>query len=396
MIKSIFLTDCVKRSDLLFALQVFVLADLLFFPRLLFAFGMPISLLFIGILIFNRPIQLMRVVMALALLVLMLGSVVYGAVSGENSIPQESLKRAVQLFTILTYSFIQLDSGRVRPALIVVLRCFYVWIFCTMLLFFILPDIYRQFIAAIYPETLDQLDNTLDIFRFAYIYSDPNSAAYLICLTLVAYLFIERNLNWRFLCATMAFVTILATQSRGAYVAVAVIIVYYSFTLRVPLRRRILVFGGICLVLWSFASNYSEEFYQAYSVFEARFDQEEDLGGGRADKYKYFVENFNFLPVGSGYHLQKEGAEFRPHSDLIRINLSYGILALPLFFYFVFPRRKTQVVLFIAFLVPFLINTVIDDYRLFGIYLLFFGLLDQYDSGYAKKRLKQQPVIQSR
>ena len=393
MTKSILTTSGAQRLHLSIALQTFVLADLLFFPRLLFAFGIPISLLVIGATFFYRPFQLMRMVIALALLVLMLSSVTYGAASGQNMIPEESLKRAVQLFTILFYSFYRLDAETVRPVLVNILRCFYVWTFCTMLLFFLHPDIYRQFVAAIYPETLDQLDNTLEIFRFAYIYSDPNSAAYLLCFTLVAYLFFERKLNWGVICTTMALITILATQSRGAYIAVTVILLYFSASLRAPQHKRFLVIISAGLALWSLASYYSEEIDQAYSFFEARFDQEEDLGGGRAGKYKYFLENFNFLPIGSGYHLQKEWVEFRPHSDLIRINLSYGFLALPLFFYFIFPRRKSQVLLFIVFLVPFLINTVIDDYRLFGIYLLLFGLLGQFDSGYTARKPKQNPVI---
>jgi hypothetical protein len=138
---------------------------------------------------------------------------------------------------------------------------------------------------------------------------------------------------------------------------------------------------------------YSEEIEMAYSIFDSRFEQEQDLGGGRSGKYHYFVENFNFLPIGSGYHLRQNGEEFRPHSDLIRINLSYGVLALPLLLYFVFPRRKSQALLFVVFLVPFLINTVIDDYRLFGMYLLLFGILGRVDSRRPANNAKPVPVI---
>jgi hypothetical protein len=382
-----------KSFDFVAALQAFVLVDLLFFPRLLFAFGIPSSMLIVVFSLLYRPLSLSRMLWALLLFTIMLASVTYGAVTGQNLVPEESLKRAIQLFSILLYSFFRLDTETIRSVLVKVLRCFYVWTFCTMLFFFLQPDIYKQVIAAIYPETLDQLENTIEILRFSYFYSDPNSAAYLICFTLVAYLFLERKLSWGIICSTMAIVTILATQSRGAYFAAAAIILYFSVSLRAPQHKRLLVIGGSCLVLWSLAFFYSEEIEMAYSIFDSRFEQEQDLGGGRSGKYHYFVENFNFLPIGSGYHLRQNGEEFRPHSDLIRINLSYGVLALPLLLYFVFPRRKSQALLFVVFLVPFLINTVIDDYRLFGMYLLLFGILGRVDSRRPANNAKPVPVI---
>ncbi|WP_394673382.1 O-antigen ligase family protein [Limnobacter sp.] len=390
--KQILVLNNAKSSNLTVLIHTFIFVDLLFFPRLMFAFGVPISLFIILIDFCFRPLPSKRLLIAIGLLVLMLCSVLYGAATGQNLAPDESLKRAIQLFTILLYSFFRFDTENVRPILVKVLRCFYVWTFGTMLLFYLQPGIYQQVMAMIYPESLDQLENNLDILRFAYFFSDPNSAAYLICFTFVGYLSIERKLNWGIVCSTMAIMCILATQSRGAYVAAAVILLYFSSSLKVPRYKKLLVIISSCLVLWTLVLFYSEEVKQAYSIFDARFDQEEDLGGGRSSKYKYFLENFNFMPIGSGYHLQKEGAEFRPHSDLIRINLSYGFLALPLLLYFVLPRRKSQVLLFLVFIAPFLINTVIDDYRLLGTYLLLFGILGQVDGRSTTNKAKQKPV----
>ncbi len=381
-----------KGFDLSAALQTFVLVDLLFFPRLLFAFGIPSSMLIVVFSLLYRPISLQRMLWTLALLTIMLASVTYGAVTAQNLVPEESLKRAIQLFSILLYSFFRLDPEAIGPVLVKVLRCFYIWAFCAVLFFFSQPEIYRQVIASIYPETLDQLDNNIEILRFSYFHSDPNSAGYLICFTLVAYLFLERKLSWGIFCVSMAIVTILATQSRGAYIAVAAILLYFSVSLRAPQYKKVLVIAGSCLVLWSLAFFYSEEIEIANSIFDSRFEQEQDLGGGRSDKYRYFIENFNFLPIGSGYHLQQNGEEFRPHSDLIRTNLSYGVLALPLLLYFVFPRRKSHALLFVVFLVPFLVNTVIDDYRLFGMYLLLFGVLGRVDSRLPENNARPVPV----
>jgi hypothetical protein len=161
---------------------------------------------------------------------------------------------------------------------------------------------------------------------------------------------------------------------------------YMLFCSDAPLGMKLRFIAFIGLLVGALATFYSEEITTAYAVFEGRFDQEGDVGGGRADKYAYFLQNLNVLPFGPGYHLQRSGAEFRPHSDLIRLNLAYGILALPLILYFVLPRRRSQVLLFAVFLVPFLINTVIDDYRLFPMYLLLFALLGQLDTARAATR----------
>lgn len=361
-------------------LAVLVFIDLLFFPRLLFAFGIPLSLVIVMVSIFRERFNWRAVICLLALGTAMFSSVLFGAISGSNSVPIESFKRALQLMTILFYAFYRIDFTVIAPALVKVLRAFYIWVFFAMLLSFFDPFLYQRLFTYIYPETLDQLENTIEVLRFAYFFSDPNSAGYFICFTLVAYLSLERRLSWAFLCWPLATATVMATQSRGAYIALLLIFCYLMYGSDASRTTRIRVIVFIGLLAGALAFFYSEDITQAYAVFAGRFEQEDDIGGGRADKYAYFLQNLNLLPFGPGYHLQRGGAEFLPHSDLIRLNLAYGILALPLMLYFVFPRRRSQVLLFAVFLVPFLINTVIDDYRLFPMYLLIFALLGRLDT----------------
>jgi hypothetical protein len=117
----------------------------------------------------------------------------------------------------------------------------------------------------------------------------------------------------------------------------------------------------------------------ALELLQSRVDEEESLGlgigGGRIDKYTFFMKNINLLPVGVGYSLQQGGSEFRPHSDLIRINLSYGTLIFVPFLKLVFPKSKSLLPLFLAFCIPFLVNSIIDDYKLFPLYLYSCGFL---------------------
>lgn len=364
-------------------LAVLVFIDLLFFPRLLFAFGIPLSLIIVIGSISRERFNRRGVICLLVLSASMFASVAFGTISDSNNMPIESLKRVFQLLTILLYAFYRVNLALVSATLVKVLRVFYVYVFCSMLLFFFDPDLYTRLVSNIYPETKEQLENTLLTLRFAYFFSDPNSAGYFICLTLVAYLSLERQRSWTLLCAILAIATVIATQSRGSYIALLFIFFYLFYVSEAPRGAKLRVILFIGLMTWALVIFFSDEISQAYAVFEIRLHEEEamdaGLGGGRAGKYAYFLQNLNMLPFGSGYHLQRGGLEFRPHSDLIRLNLSYGVLALPVMLYFVFPRRRSQILLFAVFLIPFMINSVIDDYRLFPMYLLLFGLLSQLD-----------------
>jgi hypothetical protein len=183
------------------------------------------------------------------------------------------------------------------------------------------------------------------------------------------------------LCGVMAVAVIVVVQSRGAYIALSLILTNLLLSSNLSIRKKVALMLFIAFAMSALAAVYSNEIELANMVFQDRMTQEEafgeGLGGGRTGKYLYWLQNYNLLPFGTGYNLQVNGIEFKPHSDLIRLNLSYGVLALPLLLYFVFPRQKSQILLFVVFLLPLLINTVIDDYRLLSVYLLLFTLMGQ-------------------
>jgi len=373
-------------ADLNILLAIIIFIDLLFLPRLLFAFGIPVSLLIvIGSIFFIRSsrsisFNYIGLFVFLSLIVTMSTSVIFGVITFKNIEPVESFKRVLQFATILFYSFYRIDAARLKSALIIVLRVFYVWIFCLMLLSYYNPTVYYSLLTKIYPEAVEYMEWNLASFRFSYFYTDPNSAAYLICFTLAAYVFLERHLRWGLLCGTLATLTVIGTQSRGAYIALLLIFIFIVFRKEVSQRKKNLAILIIAASVFAIATYYSDEVQGAYKIYQMRLEGEDELGGGRAGKYLYFLQNLNVLPFGTGYNLLIDGSEFRPHSDLIRLNLSYGAFALPLLLYYVFPRRRSQLLLFLVFLLPFLINTVIDDYRLLPLYLLLFGMLGQLGS----------------
>lgn len=360
-------------------LAIFVLFDILFFPRLVFAFGIPASLAIVFIFFVNSKVSRDSILCMMALTITMVASVLFGVLSGGNVNPGDSIKRLFQLLTIILYAFFTFDSEKIRQQLVMLFRIFYCYIFGLMLIFFSFPELYLSFISNVYPEAKDQLENTVLIFRFAYLYSDPNSAGYLICISLVGYMKLERNKSFALIFAMLATSVVLATQSRGAYIALILIFTSLLFSSSITASKKILMFAILAFVIGCIFYLFNEQIQFAYDVFETRLSEEEAMGegvgGGRIGRYMYFIENFNILPLGTGYNLTRDGIEFKPHSDFIRMNLSYGIFSLPLLLYFFAPRQRSQVLLFAVFLVPFMINTVIDDYRLSCLYLLLLGII---------------------
>jgi hypothetical protein len=363
-----------------------VFMDILFFPRVLFAFGVPASLAIVLIYLLREGITLQRMICMLALVASMFASVAFGAATGQNLEPVESLKRVIQLTTILIYSFYRFDIASAESSLVKVFRAFYGYIFLVGVFFYSYPEAYESWLATVYPEAMEALPNNFEHFRFAYFFSDPNSAAYFVCFTLVAYLRLEKSRGWMFVCSVVASLVVVVTQSRGAYVALLFILLNFIFLADIRWRTKFCVALLLGLAVAVLVNVYFDEIELAVNVFEVRFSQEEDLGGGRVDKYLYFLQNLNIFPFGSGYHLRRDGIEFRPHSDLIRLNLAYGVLAVPALMVFVWPRVRAQILLFVVFAIPFLINTVIDDYRLFPMYFLLMTILRQRSESVLIKR----------
>jgi hypothetical protein len=362
-------------------LGIFVIADLLFFPRLTFLASIPFSLFIVIVSISKERLSQKHVMALLFFTLVMFTSVFFGIVSGANILPVESIKRALQLITILFYAFYIINLNEIRVALVKVLRAFYFYVFSFMLIFYLAPEIYENMILLLYPEAADSIGFAFEHFRFPYIFQDSNSAAYLICFTLVVYFALETHKFWGMLCGVMAVAVIVVVQSRGAYIALSLILTNLLLSSNLSIRKKVALMLFIAFAMSALAAVYSNEIELANMVFQDRMTQEEafgeGLGGGRTGKYLYWLQNYNLLPFGTGYNLQVNGIEFKPHSDLIRLNLSYGVLALPLLLYFVFPRQKSQILLFVVFLLPLLINTVIDDYRLLSVYLLLFTLMGQ-------------------
>lgn len=367
------------------SISYFILLDLLFFPRILFLFGIPVSLPFVIAYIFRYKINKTRILILSIIMTIGLISAFNGLLSKSSLLLSEDIKRVLQISSILLYSFIYLHSNNLNIThLALLFRVFFIWIFFISLLFMLMPQTYESFLTIVYPEALGSLDDNQYAFRFGYFFTDPNSMGYFICFVLYLYFFLEKRIYFILASILITILIVVLTQSRGSLIGLSLILM--SYFLRSPdlsLKQKIKASAFFVTAFFIIDIIFNDLFDTANKMFETRSELEEiagsSFGGGRVEKYEYFFSNLNLLPFGVGYSLIKDGMEFRPHSDLIRINFSYGLLFLIPFIYMIFPKTKSSLILFFVFMIPFLINTAIDDYKLFSFYLFALNILHFLD-----------------
>jgi hypothetical protein len=360
-----------------------LLFDLLFLPRLLPIFGIPASLLIVFAYIYKNGLSRTKLLMIIGLTLIGFISVLNGIFVKDILMYTEDIKRVFQLATTLLFGALLLQvNDRNLWSMLIILRIFFVWVFLSSLIFLIAPELYVSINTIMYPEATPTLEENINAYRFNYFFSDPNSAAYFLCFALCLYIKCEENIFALIFTLIITCIVILLTQSRGGYIGFICIFIYLIMKNGV-FKNKLILLGVLIIVLPIIYLTFFDFFWDLFKLYELRVATEEalgtGLGGGRFEKYDYFISNINLLPFGVGYSLFRDGFEFRPHSDLIRINFSYGYVWFAAFLFFIIPRRKSSFLLFVVFCIPFLINTVIDDYKLFPLYLIILNLLQSID-----------------
>jgi hypothetical protein len=363
-----------KKEKIHSLILIFAFLDLLIFPRVLFGLIFPLSLPLVVLAMVYR-FNFRHLITSTLLLVVMFVSILNGVLFNSESQIEANIFRAFQLFAMLLYAQIIIYSDDIFRYIIIVLNIFFCYIGILLILFLANPELYSGVIRALYPEALSYIDLNIQMLRFAYSFSDPNAAGYLITIAFYLYILIGRHNKIFPIIATIAIVSILATQSRGAYICASIAVIRYMYLSMFGANKSSLKFflllGMIALSLVIFSDIIIDFVY----LSELRTESEDEIGGGRLGKYEYFLNNFNIYPFGSGYNLAIDGVEFRPHSDIIRLNLAYGFFALPILVFILFPRNIDQLIFITILLVPLSVNSIIDDYRLFSLAIIIFGIL---------------------
>ncbi|EKO3740220.1 hypothetical protein P0E98_003131 [Vibrio metschnikovii] len=362
----------------------FMVIDLLFFPN--FLFSTPLSFFLLPcMLIFNNRLRASILSVFIVIFIFMLASVINGSIE-HPSTEVENLKRMIQ-FLLIASLFLYKDSTFNFHGIVIFINkvVFFFVFYLYILLFFSFfnESLYLTLISYLSPMSILQIKENVNINRFSYYFSDPNSLGYLLSFVSVYVLFHFKKPNVKIFIFTLIFVMVLFTQSRGALISMLLVTGVYTFyKLDFSIKSiRAFIFISAFLIFTAFLLQ--DYIILVNDAFKARSEIEAatgtGLGGGRDVKYKYLIDNFNFKLFGVGYSLYIDSKEFKPHSDFIRMILSYGFFSLIPLCIFLFPSNFRSFVLLLAFSVPFMINTVVDDYRLFGIFIIFFIIIERYN-----------------
>lgn len=372
-----------NKESLISYFVVFIVIDLLFLPNFLASTPLSFYLLILlspFLLAFKKE----EVLIYIMFLVCMLASVTNG-LTIYSSGSQENIKRLIQLSLVLLLVFLnfkRINFSLVERLIIRVVTTFVFYTFTLFLVSILASDLYISIMSVLSPNAAEMISANVDMFRFSYMFSDPNTFGYLLVFISIYYLYYTKVTLENILVIFLTLVLILSTQSRGALLSFACFITFfYVANLKISLASMKKSFF-IILFLVSVFFIFQDYFLFISEAFEKRSEIEEamgtGLGGGRDKKYYYLISNFNLSFYGVGYSLFIDGIEFRPHSDLIRIILSYGTFSLFLFFLLFLPNNRKSFLLLFSFLFPFLLNSVIDDYRIFGLFVILL-MFTKYD-----------------
>jgi hypothetical protein len=320
----------------------------------------------------TRRVALIAFMVMLCLISTLYGQAVLKAADFGDDIKRFGQLSLFMVFTLLPSVDIKVNRWRIGR----IFDAFYVYAIILLLLFFFYPDYYRLYMGLVYPESLESIDDNLYALRYSYFFTDPNALGYMTVMVFAAHAAFK-DLKISSLQMVMVSFLVISTQSRGAMIALFLGLIYFAIrSPRVYFKRAV----AVSLIVYAGSVALDANLVSlAVEVIETRARLEDEagssFGGGRYDKYLYFLSQISPVPFGSGYTLYRYGEVFRPHSDLIRIMLSYGYLALLVFSYLIWFRFKYSFAVYVPVCLAFLLNSFIDENRLMPLFLILATLL---------------------
>lgn len=251
--------------------------------------------------------------------------------------------------------------------------------------------------------------------RFAYMFQDPNTAAYFFLLAIAPIftplLDLSRRVKFRrflfLLYAIFALSYIGITQSFGATISLFIASLYFVwhyskssrlFPLNVVVNLSLILFLLTAVVF--IALDYNDRITTSGAIL-AKFDLSNQyvwdyiLTGGK--RFIIWSKTFEYFGAGNGYgygfSLISDGVPWGPHSDWLHFFYAYGIVGLLCLTYFLFYRNSLSVFYLAPVLMAMTINSLINEQKLFVLYLIFLGFnyglnYNQPGSNYFRSRAK--------
>jgi hypothetical protein len=302
----------------------------------------------------------------------------------SRSYLSEDVKRVIQLLSSFTYFFFfrwAAEQTRLRITPIVVV--FVAWFALLAVLFVLSPLSTQEFMRTVYGRLVTADDTIESHLRFAYVFTDANTAGYFLLVASSVLLLSFRSMVPLLLTAAVLCVLVFMTQSKGATGALLLMVAtaIYAPSRLVSLlsaRRALAVVTLVCVgvAVGLRLASATELNAALHLAFERLFASTDRLatGASRLAVWRHFMQSFSPLPFGRGFILTIDGVSERPHSDLLRVAYSYGLLAVPPLLAFLFSRAWSLAPLIVPALMAFLINSLLDEQKIFALFLCLLGL----------------------
>lgn len=302
-----------------------------------------------------------------------------------------NIKYLVQLISSFFYFFVFKSISKNNETnfniIIIPIYIFITWYTILLLFYFSDPYTTTDLLKNIYGRTTVEYSDFLNDLRFPYLFSDPNTAIYFYLLGVSFLNFLRPSLKNLIILILGGGLATLAAQSTGGIMAYLVILIWIIINfMRIKIVNILpyaLVIFIIGIIFFSFLSEL-EYFQNLQTLSLDRLSNEDRYSGGGGRMYHWSnVMSLTPWPLGRGYTLYSEGNILPPHSDILGTIYRYGFLSTILFANFLFFRDKRFTVFSVAIIVPFAINAVIEDQKIFALYLALIG----YTSGIRERQL---------
>ena len=397
------------KNRLLLLIAVFVYIDLLFLPYFQ-AVIMPVSLpLVFGALLWFGHLRIRSRFFTPFLILsgLLMTSYLIGLfVPQAAPYMAENLKRVIQFLTSFFYLFffyrvamtIAIEQYLKRIAVV-----FLIYFMILVLLFANDPDFVNSLMRDLYGRLVTDSEVARIHLRFAYLFSDPNTAGYFVSIAVLPWLMVFKKRLFKVVVITACIVAVVLVQSRGALLGLMFAILYWGlpwhwFKYGVN-RREFTSYFGISIfmvtigvvALFYFFPNLNDIPLYDISINRVTDSESYIKGGSRFEIWTKYVTILPVSPIGIGYMFDTEAGKFFPHSDFFRFFYSYGyIAAFVVTFWLARETRHFPLLLFPA-LLAFFVNTLIDEQKLFGLFLATLGVM--YGMSYRFNKLRMRSYI---
>lgn len=382
----------IKKKFWICNLALLAFIDLLFFPYfqvIIIPFSLPMILtviLLMGKASFPPTTRNAFFVMA----GLMIASAAIG-IFLPHSAPYaaENFKRVIQFlssFLYLIFFFYVALNYSIENTLKTISLVFLAYFLVLLSWFFFDPIMVNAMMSKLYGRIVTSQDVVLSHFRFAYQFSDPNTAGYFVLIAVLPWLPLYKSTTIKTIIVALCFVAALFVQSQGVVLALILAVLLWIFPWRwLRLRFRgqdiwfFLKIFTIAPVIGTVMAFVVFKYFGDIQIFDMSLRRVYDLerysrGGSRFEIWWSYVSVLIPLPIGSGYKFDTPYGQFFPHSDLLRLIYSYGFIVAGVFVWWVFKKGWRYPLLLIPALMAFAINSLIDEQKLFGLFLAILGI----------------------